>query len=104
MDNARWLVVFSVIFCMAVTLTLLNRYAVGSRQSAPVVGEQKEQTTTTSAATSSKPQENRQARRKAPRFTEVSFPRPEAHTFAVESPQEIEKMNAEMKVKGRIIR
>jgi len=104
MDNARWLVVLSVIFCMAVTLTLLNRYAGGSRQSAPVVLEQKEQTASTSTARSSKPQENRKSRRKAPRFSETSFPKPSAHTFAVESPQEVEKMNAELKVTGKIIR
>ncbi len=104
MDNARWLVVLSVIFCMAVTLTLLNRYAGGSRQPGPVIDEKKEQITRTPADRSSQPQENRQSRRKAPRFTEVSFPRPAAHTFVVESPQEIDRMNADMKVEGKLIR
>lgn len=82
MDQARWLVVFSVIICMMAALTILSRIHSYSRPVAqnevvnappPVVAVSPERTETKKVGPARK------------RYGQIKFSKPPAHTFAVES-------------------
>jgi len=104
MDNARWLVILSVVISMMATLTILNRYSL--RQPSEKVA-----TVTEGAAgvqqrpvEINKPVVNRPSRREIPKFSQISFPKPAAHTIAVDQSRDIEKMNESLQNEGNIIR
>lgn len=104
MDNARWIVVLSVVFSMMLTLTLLNRYARNQRPDTPVVVEQTTQTAAPKATEARRPQVNLSSRGVIPTYRKVSFPKPAAHTIVVDQPKDAEKMKESLKVEGNIIR
>ncbi|PKL46124.1 MAG: hypothetical protein CVV42_17745 [Candidatus Riflebacteria bacterium HGW-Riflebacteria-2] len=104
MDNARWIVVLSVIVSMMVTLTLLNRYA---RQQPTDVPKAVEQVTKVSAPRVSevpRPEAGLSSQNEIPNYSKISFPRPAAHTLTVDQPKDFEKMKESIKVEGNIIR
>lgn len=104
MDNARWLVVFSVVLCMAAALTLLSRYSAGLRPAIKASAGETVVAVQQRPAEINKPAARKSSRREIPRYSQISFPRPVAHTLVVEQPREIEKMNESLNVEGQIIR
>lgn len=83
MDNARWIVVLSVIFSMMIALTLLNRYAGLQEAKLTAVSQQPAEQSVRRTETS-KPAVNRPSRREIPHFNQISFPRPAAHTLTID--------------------
>lgn len=104
MDNARWMVILSVVVSMMLTLTLLNRYARSQRPETPVVVEETSQAAAPRAAEVRRPQVHHSSRGVIPTYHKVSFPKPAAHTFAVDQPKDAEKMKESLKVEGNLIR
>lgn len=82
MDQVRWLVVVSVIFCMIITLTLLQKYSY--RQ--PHSGDPAEINVADTMV--QEPENKKMTVKKAGnslrRYREVKFSRPAAHTFSLE--------------------
>ena len=104
MDNARWIVVLSVIFSMMTVLTLLNRYTARLRPTTAVAGEEKAANIRHVAAVSKPAVVERSSRREIPRFGKISFTKPAAHTLMVDQPRDFEKMSESIKVEGNIIK
>ncbi len=104
MDNARWIVVLSVILSMMVTLTLLKRYAGGPRLETPTTVENVAQTESARPAEQNRSVISLPSRREIPRFGQVSFPKPAVHTFSVDQPRDFDKMNESIKNEGALIR
>lgn len=104
MDNARWLVILSVVLSMAVALTLLNRYSASLRPAIKMSAGENVVAVQQRPAEINKPVARKSSRREIPRYSQISFPKPAAHTLVVEQSREIEKMNESLNVEGQIIR
>jgi hypothetical protein len=103
MDQARWVGVFSVIICMLVTLTVLYR---SSRNTAKIVETAQNSTVESSdsrsamvAVSSSDTVSGFRERRK---YGRISFPRPAAHTVAVDSDNDFSRNSELLLTEGKI--
>ncbi|HAE38830.1 MAG TPA: hypothetical protein DCG57_09355 [Candidatus Riflebacteria bacterium] len=104
MDNARWLVILSVVISMMATLTILNRFSPRLLPDKAVADTGSSDAARQRAVAANNPVINRVSRREIPKFSQISFPKPAAHTFVVEQSREIEKMNESLNVEGQIVR
>ncbi|MBU1107455.1 MAG: hypothetical protein KKB51_12365 [Candidatus Riflebacteria bacterium] len=104
MDNARWIVVLSVIFSMMAVLTLLNRYATRLSPATTVTGEENAGSVKHVTAVNKPAVVKRSSGREIPRFGQISFPKPAAHTLMIDQPRDFEKMRESIEVEGCIIK
>lgn len=103
MDNARWIVVLSVIICMMVTLTLLKRYA-GNPQLVTQTTVSEEKKVTAARPVTTRAVVPSSGRREIPRFGKISFPKPAPHTLAVEQAADLRKIGEANNKEGVLIR
>jgi hypothetical protein len=99
MDQARWLVVFSVVLSMIVTLTLLHRYA-GARQTEQITGLQPVNQVVKEVPG---PVALKADKTKWRPPAKIEYSEPPPHTFVLETPQDFSLENEEKKSKGRIL-
>lgn len=97
MDQARWLIVFSVVVCMTVTLALLQRYA-SQPQSAEVPLE------VSAPEIIATPIERRQIETFKNSITpsSIKYPKPPAHIFSLAAPADAAKEEVAFRDQGKI--
>ena len=100
MDKARWLVVFSVVFFMILTLSLLQHSRVSQEYS------QKKQLNGLQSETGSLEQKHVFNRDKVEIHGEkiqIKYSKRPAHLFSADKPEEFKREDREFKDKGKII-
>ncbi|MDN5280044.1 MAG: hypothetical protein PWR01_4009 [Clostridiales bacterium] len=100
MDQARWIVVFSVIVFMIATLTLLHKFSKPSVEPLAKPAEQNESVSL--PVVSDQPEKVAQPSVMA-KPTSIKFSRPPAHVFAVENNEAFARENRESSTRGKII-
>ncbi|OGK12640.1 MAG: hypothetical protein A2W80_09120 [Candidatus Riflebacteria bacterium GWC2_50_8] len=104
MDNARWIVVLSVIFSMMVTLTLLNRYTRQQHADVPKAVEQVSKASAPRVVEARRPEVGLSSGNDVPKYSKITFSRPAAHTITIDQPRDFDKMKESIKAEGNIIR
>ncbi|MDD3378014.1 MAG: hypothetical protein BWY02_00307 [bacterium ADurb.Bin157] len=103
MDKRRWIIVFSVFLCMTFALSLLKSfYRPAENIKKVVVNEVKKQNYSSKIKNDDKKRDLLPARIKD--YGEIQYPEPAPHTFAVENSVAIERNEAEMKYRGKILK
>lgn len=99
MDQARWLVVFSVAVAMITTLTLLHRYSTPDDADAVVnPGVQSEEIPAWQNDASGSENSDTPIRPE-----KIKYSKPPGHVFSVENPSKFHQEEEEMKDKGDIL-
>jgi hypothetical protein len=101
MDQARWLVVFSVIICMTGVLTILHRLSATSRNLPGIEQGNTLQPAVNISANKVEHLKTDPVRRK---YGRIKFSRPPAHTFAVEGSGDFSRIEAAGRDAGRILK
>ncbi|MGM0598483.1 MAG: hypothetical protein ACQETH_01585 [Candidatus Rifleibacteriota bacterium] len=100
MDSARWLVVFSVVFFMILTLSLLQRFS-GYEEEVKNSSQSIQQTDTESAKEAQVfKRDNIQIHGKK---VKIKYSKRPSHLFAADMPEDFQRENTEFKNKGKII-
>lgn len=96
MDQARWLVVFSVVVMMIVSLSLLHRFSqVEKVEVAPA--------TPGKTAAASWQSQSQSSSRPVANSGKIRYSKPPAHVFSVENSAKFAEEQEQMKDKGKII-
>lgn len=98
MDQARWMIVFSVVICMVLTLAMLQRFV-----PAPAEVEQQQETVVENVERVVTPAAAEDQPRMSVNYGEIRYPEPPAHVFSIGDSAESAK-EAEMIVDdGKIL-
>lgn len=100
MNQARWLVVFSVIICMIGTLTILSRISSSSK---PMVQNEAVKEESPEIVVGPDKAETRKIGPARKKYGQIKFSKPPAHTFAVESAADFSRSEALNSDAGKII-
>lgn len=100
MDQARWLVVASVVFFMVATLTILNKFNAPDATGQTAIEKSVEKT---AARSKGKAQRSKASPTAWQEPTSVTFTRPPSHVFSVENPVSFKEENKEFNNKGKIL-
>ena len=98
MDQARWLIVLSVVVCMIAVLAFLHRNSRQPEKVAPVSVGSSSSTGSPFVSKYKPPTKSGSSG-----FQSVKFSRPAPHTFAVDSSASFSAEETEMKDRGRIL-
>ena len=98
MDQARWLVILSVIICMTVSLAFLQRIA-----AKPAVIVESPAADVESKRITAKIPDKVTAAEGAVNYGQIRFPAPPGHLFSVNSAAEITRENELTRDSGKII-
>ena len=100
MDQARWMVVCSVVICMIAALTLLQRYAVETAApTAPLVALPE----VVEKAVMAAPDNSGSEAAISNGYSQIRFSKPPSHVFSVGDTSEITKESESIKTSGRIL-
>lgn len=98
MDQARWIVIFSVVVCMVATLTLLQRYA---PKSMAVI--EKPEVADVAQMPVARPVDKSISSGKTINYGQIRYPEPPVHVFSVGNAAETAKEAELMSDDGKII-
>lgn len=98
MDQARWIVIFSVLVCMVATLTLLQRFA--PKSSALI---DKPESVADSQLPVTKSADNNVIAGKSINYGQIKYSEPPAHVFSVGNAAETAKEAEMMSDDGKIL-
>jgi hypothetical protein len=101
MDQARWIVVASVVFFMVATLTILNKFSAPADHNSQAAVEEPVQKTPVQIKSKAKSAKTLPTTWKEP-FS-VKFTRPPLHVFSVENPAAFKEESKEFNGKGKIL-
>ncbi len=101
MDQARWIVVASVVFFMVATLTILNKFSVPADFKEQKAVKEPVKQAPAQVKKLAKKTKNLPTTWKEP--TSVKFSRPPSHVFSIENPGAFKKESKEFSNKGKIL-
>lgn len=103
MDQARWIVVFSVIFLMMTVLTILHRFSVVETINRTPIEKSEVLEKTTKGEKVSSSIKHEAGAWKSPAASSIKYSKPPAHVFAVEENVSFIKEEEVKEDKGRIL-
>ncbi len=99
MDQTRWLIVFSVIVCMSVSLALLQKFALPAPEE--IVASEPVASSEESVSVAASPQSGKNSV-VAVTPAKIKYPAPPAHIFAVSNEVEISQEAKSFADRGKI--